>query len=80
MFYSIVLLIMFSFSYSLNFLFVVCMCSLSFCAYSHLVLFSKRHCLLNIVKMWCIQSLCVCVCLWVNFKGCPFDLNVLDNL
>ncbi len=32
---------MFSFSYSLTFLFVVCMCSLSFCAYSHLVFFSK---------------------------------------
>lgn len=70
MFYSIVLFIKFSFSYSLTFHFVDCMYSLSFYAYSHFVFFSKRCCLLNVVH----------VCLWVNFKGCPSDLNLLDNL
>lgn len=79
MFYSIVLLIMFSFSYSLTFLFVACMCSLLVSRLFTLSFLFKVALLIEYCEN-VVHSITLCVCLCVNFKGYPFDLNVLDNL
>lgn len=78
MYYSILLFIMFSFSYSLTFLFVVCMYSLFLRLFTFSFLFKVA-----LLIEYCenvVHSITLCVCLCVNFKGYPFDLNVLDNL